>query len=89
MCVMCQIRSTLKKAMDEIDALPEVNSPLYDDMVAEAYQAIESAYHTHEHYCDESAQQSVQLTAFGVGMRARFANWLRSLANIIVPVGGN
>ncbi len=60
MCVMCQIRSTLKKAMDEIDALPEVNSPLYDDMVVEAYQALESAYYMHQHYCDESAQQGVQ-----------------------------
>lgn len=63
MCLMCQIRSTLKKAMDEIDALPEVNSALYDDTVIEAYQALETAYHMHQHYCDEYAQHRVHATA--------------------------
>lgn len=57
MCLMCQIRTTLKKAMDEIDALPEVNSALYDDTVAEAYQALETAYYMHQHSCDENAEQ--------------------------------
>lgn len=56
-CAMCQIRSTLKKAMDEIDVLPEINSALYDDTVVEAYSALETAYYMHQHYCDESAQQ--------------------------------
>ncbi len=52
-CVMCKIRSTLKRAMDEIDALPEINSALYDDTVCEAYQALETAYYMHQHYCEE------------------------------------
>ena len=36
-----------------------------------------------------SAQQSVQLTASGVGMRARFGNWLVRLGNQIAGNGGN
>jgi len=51
---MCEIRSTLKRAMDEIDALPEINSSLYDDTVRDAYNALETAYYMHEHYCDEA-----------------------------------
>ena len=36
----------------------------------------------------KSAQQSVHLTAFGVGMRARFGNWLASLGERIAQSGG-
>ena len=53
-CVMCQIRTTLKRAMDEIDALPEIDSALYDDTVRESFQALEKAYYMHEHFCSEA-----------------------------------
>lgn len=37
---------------------------------------------------DWSAQQYVQPTASGVGMRARFGNWLARLGNRIARIGG-
>ena len=39
--------------MLEVDALPEIGYPLYDDTVSEAYQALETAYHMYQHDCDD------------------------------------
>ena len=38
--------------------------------------------------CWQSAQQSVQPTAFGVGMRARLGHWLVSLGQYLIQNDG-
>ena len=58
-CVMCNIRTTLKTVMAEVEAIPEINSKLYDDEVSAAYLALEIVYDQFAHGCveDDAAVQ--------------------------------
>jgi len=56
-CVMCNIRTTLRTVMAEVDVIPEINSKLYDDAVSAAYLALETAYDQFAHGCVEDEKQ--------------------------------
>ena len=58
-CEMCNIRTTLKTVMAEVEAIPIIHSKLYDDEVSAAYLALEIAYDQFAHGCveDDAALQ--------------------------------
>jgi hypothetical protein len=74
---MQSLYDSLQALVNELDRLPNdhpqwAGSPMREDCI----RAL------------KAAEQSVQLTAFGRGLRSRFANWLVSLGRSLANIGG-
>ena len=54
-CPMCETRAKLKQAERIIDSTPAINSPLYDNTIAEILNSISNAYSVFGCYCEENS----------------------------------
>lgn len=52
-CLICKTRATLKQAEKIIDEAPVINSPLYDDAIADLMNNISNAISLFSCYCQE------------------------------------
>ena len=75
---MQSLYDNLKALVEELDRLPNdhpqwAGSPMREDCIRALI----------------ATEQSGKLTAFGCGLRSRFANWLVSLGRSLANIGGN
>ena len=51
-CKLCQVRAALKQAEKLIDAAPVINSPIYDEALADLMNSILDVYSLFSCMCD-------------------------------------